>query len=114
MLKDDAKLEKNIATAIAILLTIAFLVMTFIVVPSFQRLLAEAEFHLPPVTKLAIDSSPYWNIFGAVAVIGSFLVSRSRKGLGWFLIVTAGLTFLATIPFLVHAMYEPIFQLELN
>ena len=106
-----AKSENLAATIIAGIILGSFLVVTFYVVPSFERLLAEAEFNLPPITKFAIDSSLYWNIFGIIAVTGCILVSRLKKKVGWFLIVSAGMALLSTIPFLIHAMYEPIFQL---
>ena len=112
MTKDQAKLEQRIATAIAIFLTAAFLVLTILVVPSFERLLTEADFNLPPITLLAINSSPYWNLFGVLALTGCFLVWKSKNGPGWLLLVAVSVVFLAMIPFLVTAMYEPIFQLE--
>lgn len=112
MTKDHARLEKRIAAALAILLAGAFLVLTIIVVPGFERLLTEAEFNLPRITQLAIDSSPYWNIFGVLALTGYFLVEKSRNGPGWLLIVAASVVLIAIVPFLVMAMYEPIFQLE--
>ena len=98
--------------AAAILLMGAFLILTMVVVPGFERLLTEADLDLPPVTHFAIDSSPYWNIFGVLALTGGFLVSKSKNGPGWLLILATGAIFLALIAFLVTAMYEPIFQME--
>jgi type II secretory pathway component PulF len=114
MIKDYAKLENVVAMASTVFITGAFLALTTVAVPSFERLIAEAEFNSPPITKLAIDSSPFWNIFGVLAIVGCFFVLRSRKKLGWFLIATAGVALIAIIPFLVQAMYEPIFQYESN
>jgi len=112
MTKNPGNREKYVATTIAVVLLAFFLALTFYVVPSFERLLAVAEFDLPPVTKLTIDISPYWNIFGALAVTGCLLVFQSRNKLGWFLIAIAGLALITVIPCLIYAMYEPIFQYE--
>lgn len=113
MTKDSAKFEKYSAATITFVLSGIFLALSFYVVPSFERLFAQAEFELPLVTKRIIGMSPYWSIFGAIAITGCILIFRSKKKLGWFLIAIAGLALLIIIPSMIHAMYEPIFQLQL-
>ena len=111
MTKDSAKLEKYSAATIALVLSCAFLALSFYVVPSFERLFAQAEIELPLVTKRMIGMSPYWSIFGAVAIIGCILIFWSKKKSGWLLLAIAGLALLIIIPSMIYTMYDPIFQL---
>ena len=111
MINGSEKTERYTAATIASVLLGIFLALSFYVVPSYERLFAQAEFELPLITKRFISISPYWSIFGAIAITGCILIFRSKKKSGWLLIAIPGLALLIIIPSMIYAMYELIFQL---
>jgi len=97
---------------VAILVSLFYGFVTLFLIPRFGGLFEDMEAkRLPPITEFAFATYPYWNVFSLIALLGSVLVFRGKIKVGWILLIIGAVSVVAVIPYVVHAMYAPVFEL---
>ena len=107
-----SKKEKGIAAVLTCLVTMSCLWTSFYFVPTFIRFFELFGAEIQSDTEYVLNTYMYWNVFGVIAILGFMLIIKSKRFLGWFLIVIATLSMYVVVATAYPALLTPILELD--